>query len=173
MNPTATIKADLEREIINSIKSMPQTLERGMGGDTEWTALLKSEMTKIAHRHEYLVCPKLDESNTEWLYDLVWFRNDSNRFLREVALVLESEWARDADEIHYDFEKLLLAKAPIKVMVFQNCRDNLPELWRQLKDGIRIFEQKSNDETYILAAFKEKEHEFEIQVVTNSSHEHH
>jgi hypothetical protein len=81
-----------------------------------------------------------------------------------VALVLESEWSRDPWHIQEDFEKLLVAKAPIKVMVFQNYGNNLPDLWRLLKDGIRIFEKQASDETYILAAYKREEHEFEIQV---------
>ena len=165
MNPTAALKPDLVRDIIATIERIPKDLPRGAGGDTKWTSFLKSELRKVGKKHQYLVSPCPDDDNKEWLYDLIWFRNDSNNQLREVALVLESEWSRDPWHIQEDFEKLLVAKAPIKVMVFQNYGNNLPDLWRLLKDGIRIFEKQASDETYILAAYKREEHEFEIQVV--------
>jgi len=125
--------------------------------------MVKSEIGRIGQEHEYSVVP--NETERQWLYDLIWFRNDPNGQIREVALVLESEWSRDACHIHEDFQKLLIAKAPIKVMVFQDHGSNLPDLWRLLKDGIRVFEPQYSDETYILAAFKNEEYKFEIQIV--------
>ena len=172
MNPTATIKPDLIKDIIATIKSIPEHHSRGAAGDTKWTSFLKSELRKVGKKHGYLVSPCPDDDNKEWLYDLIWFRNDPiNHQLCEVALVLESEWSRDAWHIQEDFEKLLVAKAPIKVMVFQNYGNNLPVLWRLLEDGIRIFEQHTSEETYILAAFKEEEHEFEIRIVQGVNQE--
>lgn len=165
MNPTATIKLDLVRDIIATIKSLPDRLPFGAGGGTEWTALLKSELRRLGHEHKYLVSPCPNDGNKEWLYDLVWFRNDSNNQLREVALVLESEWSKDEWHIQEDFEKLLVAKAQIKVMVFESDLSKLSERWCLLKSGIRVFEKQSPDETYILAGFKTEGHEFEIQIV--------
>ncbi|MCX6979508.1 MAG: hypothetical protein NTV08_01975 [Verrucomicrobia bacterium] len=165
MKPTATVKPELVRDIIATLKSLPDRLPRGAGGGTEWTALLKTELRRVGHEHEYLVSPCPDDGNKEWLYDLIWFRNDSNNQLREVAMVLESEWSNNEWHIQEDFEKLLVAKAPIKVMAFESNLSELPKRWCLLKDGIRVFEKQSTDETYILAGFKTEDHEFEIQVV--------
>ena len=81
-------------------------------------------------------------------------------------MILESEWNRDPYEIRYDFEKLLIAKSPIKVMVFQDSKDNLPLLWSLLETGIRTFKTEPTSEKYILAGFKNAEYEFEIRTTT-------
>jgi len=88
-----------------------------------------------------------------WLYDLVWYRNDDGH-LAEVYLVLESEWSYDAYDIRYDFEKLLLAKATLKVMVFQAAESQLADRFALLERGIDAFRKRSADETYILAGLK-------------------
>ena len=168
MKPTATIKPELITDIIATIKKVPDDLVPGAGGDREWTSFLKRKLREVGKKHEYLVSPCPDDDNKEWLYDLIWFRNDSNFQLREVALVLESEWSKDPWHIQEDFEKLLVAKAPIKVMVFQKHGNNIDVLWKLLEDGIRIFEKQPMDETYILAAFKEEDHEFEIRIVQDA-----
>jgi len=121
-------------------------------------------MRRIGESHRYLVLP--DDSEPQWLYDLVWYRDDEQGHLCELALVFESEWSRNRAHIKFDFEKLLAAKAALKVMVFQNKGDNLESLWSLLKDGIRRFEKHSPDECYILCAFKEEQFEFEVQIVS-------
>ena len=78
-------------------------------------------------------------------------------------MVLESEWCRDADGIHYDFEKLLVAKAPIKVMIFQNHKDNLDALWAMLAEGILRYRNHDLGETFVLAAFQNETQKFVIK----------
>ena len=165
MKPTDITKLDLIEEIKATIGSIPNDLPPGAGSDTAWTAFLKSKIREIGKKHGYLVSPCPDDGNKEWLYDLIWFRNDSANQLSEVALVLESEWSSDSWHIQEDFEKLLVAKAPIKVMVFQSNGNNLQGLWDQLTKSIDAFKQRSQDETYILAAFNGGEHKFEFKDV--------
>lgn len=166
MNPLSTtaMRPKLVEEITHCLEAMPISLVRGRS-DPEWTAEIKKGIGTIGLKHEYLVCASgFPEANTqEWLCDLVWFRNTPEGHLQEVALVLESEWNWLPDAIRYDFEKLLVAKAPIKVMVFQDYNGNLDELWSLLETSIRCYVSKDLDETYILAAFRETEHAFTIK----------
>lgn len=54
----------------------------------------------------------------EWLYDLVWYRNNEAGHLRDVPLVLESEMStRSLDGLKWDFEKLLVANADHRVFI--------------------------------------------------------
>lgn len=168
MKPTDITKPDLINEITAAIMSIPEELPHKAGGNRKWTAFLKSKIREVGKKHGYLVSPCPDDGNKEWLYDLIWFRNDSDNQLSEVALVLESEWSSDSWHIQEDFEKLLVAKASIKVMVFQCNANNLQGLWDQLNKGIDAFKQRSPAETYILVAFKEEEHKFEIKEVPNA-----
>jgi hypothetical protein len=96
----------------------------------------------------------------------VWYRNEPPGHLREIGLILESEWCKDEFQIRYDFEKLLIAKSPIKVMVFQDFEDNLPKLWSLLETGIRTFRTEPANEKYILAAFRNQDYSFEVKTIT-------
>jgi hypothetical protein len=56
---------------------------------------------------------ELAQAGTEKLYDVVWLSG------RALLLAAEIEWRQDPKEIEYDFEKLLYAKSPLKLMVHQ------------------------------------------------------
>jgi len=60
---------------------------------------------------------------------MVWYRNEEPGHLREIGMVLESEWNQDLYEIRYDFEKLLVAKSPIKVMIFRTTAATWNNSW--------------------------------------------
>ena len=53
----------------------------------------------------------------EWLYDVTCLDYDAEYFLRQTVLVAECEWGPE-EEIYGDFEKLLVAQAAVRVMVF-------------------------------------------------------
>ena len=170
-NPT-TVPQSIQDQVIERIKTLPQQLERGRR-DGEWTIALKRRLGDLGKENGWQVSTAgfQGEFDGEWLFDLAWFRNTQvyPHHILELGLVLESEWLRDHYEIKYDFEKLLVAKAPLKVMIFQDNGNEddktLPELWAMLEAGIRSFQTGSEGEKYILAAFREFPHEFEIRVL--------
>ena len=53
----------------------------------------------------------------EWLYDVTCLDYDAEYFLRQTVLVAECQWGPE-EEIYGDFEKLLVAQAAVRVMVF-------------------------------------------------------
>lgn len=74
-------------------------------------------------------------SGHEWLYDLVCYRYGNEHYaLNDTILVMESEWKgkryapnnNDKEdpygEVKFDFQKLLLANADIKLMVYKEHR---------------------------------------------------
>jgi hypothetical protein len=157
--------ANLEEEIISAIKSLPNSIPRGTG-DKKWTAAIKRALMEIGKRNKYEVCGFPPECEKEWLYDMLWYRNEPPGHLREIGLVLESEWEKNLYAIRTDFEKLLIAKSPIKVFVFQDFKKNLAQLWSLLETGIGTFKTEPANETYILACFQNGEYEFAVRTIT-------
>ena len=160
--------ASLANEVVASIKGINIQNLRDKG-DGAWTVAIKGALIDLGQKHDYQICTSSfpDECESEWLYDLVWYRKAPSGHLREIGLILESEWAKKVKGIQDDFEKLLVAKCPIKVMVFQDFKDTTVEqIWSLLETGIRTFESEPTKDRYILVGFNNGKHEFEIKTVT-------
>ncbi|MGC9260841.1 MAG: hypothetical protein ACP5I8_12325 [Phycisphaerae bacterium] len=156
----------LTKQIINGLKQLTDP-SKGIRSDPVWTDEVKKCIATIGEKNKWTVAGVLGSAlqDPEWLYDLVWFKNDKKGFLRDVGLALESEWGTSAD-VKYDFEKLLQAKSRLKVMVCQ-AKDNqkVKELFASLKEGIQRFDNRGIDETYILAIYDNEKGEFVFEQV--------
>ena len=130
-----------------------------------WTKRIKDALAAIGTRSRLHVCPgNAPGDEHEWLYDLVWYRNNENSRLEQVPLVLESEWNMDPYDIRVDFEKLLVATSPLKVMVCQNHADKVKETLTSLECGINeyLFGVRS---IYILACYSPDGSRVEIRTL--------
>lgn len=123
-------------------------------GDRHWTLRIKSRLAQLGAEYQFETCASglRDECEGEWLYDLVWFRNADGR-LHEIGLVAESEWSTHFDYLRYDFEKLLVAISPLKLMIFQCHEGQLVDYFTRFEQGVRSFSQQLPGQTYVLAAF--------------------
>ena len=97
----------------------------------------------------------------DWLFDMTWYHADEQGQLLSLGLVLESEWGRYWADIRFDFEKLLIADAPMKVMVFEEVEDSFV-LFERLKERITAYEGIKSGQTYLFACFKGKTRDFEF-----------
>ena len=52
----------------------------------------------------------------EWLYDVTWLEYEGE-LLTDAPLVAECEWS-GGEEIDHDFQKLLLARAGVRLTIF-------------------------------------------------------
>jgi hypothetical protein len=94
-------------------------------GDANWTEQLKKALGRVGRQNGFKVCgsTKEQEFEREWLYDLVWYKEDEQGFLIEAPLTVESEWKKDLiKDIKFDFEKLLLSRSNLKLMIC-NCQN--------------------------------------------------
>ena len=89
----------------------------------------------------------------EWLYDVTCLMYDGDDYLKKIPLVAECEWG-DQDKIYYDFEKLLLARADVRVMVFDS------KYWAPDDDKFEEFakytckyDHTQTGDTYLFAAW--------------------
>lgn len=89
----------------------------------------------------------------EWMYDLTCLRYDRDGHLVRIPLVAECEWGNRGD-ICDDFEKLLLARADVCVMVFEGGRfaegENKFEMFARYIGRCEVTEP---GDTYLLAAW--------------------
>lgn len=115
--------------------------------------------------------------NREWLYDLVWYEDDQDKFytIKKTLLTAESEWTyrRPKDNvddnygaIKYDFQKLLLSNAELKLMIFrvsgktkQDIKQKLIDLYNYFNNAIDKYEQMESGE-FLFIAFCDKEKSF-------------
>ena len=111
MNETELVKTTLKKAE-PAIKNLP---------DCKWTREIMirlCEAGKNSYRVRASEAPKADPG---WLYDMTWLQynemNNEMTYLADVSLVLECEWG-GFPEILFDFEKLLLAKAYLRCMIF-------------------------------------------------------
>jgi hypothetical protein len=98
--------------------------------DKVWTKKVKTELCKIG-RDTFGCCVYArDVANShggEWLYDVTWLKykytgaHQCRQVLAGAPLVAECEWG-DIKKIRDDFEKLLLARASTRVMIFDSVR---------------------------------------------------
>ena len=99
--------------------------ENNIFGDYQWTQTIKAFLGRLGSTKGYRICASGAEESfeSEWLYDLVWFKENEKGYLIEVPLVVESEWKQNLKDIKFDFEKLLVSKSPLKLMIC-NCKES-------------------------------------------------
>jgi hypothetical protein len=152
--------------VISAIKALPEILPLG-SSNHKWTITLKESLIHLAERNAYKVCAAglPNRCEREWLFDLVWYRKHPGGHLADLKLILECEWHRGTHKILYDFQKLLVGKVPIKVMVFQDYGDNLEEIFSLLMEAISAFSPEMPGERYILAGYRNGMNDFAIRTV--------
>ena len=135
-----------------------------------WTTRLFSELDRLA------VCLGVDirrgpkrkeEKNLKWefLYDVCFFvprrdrDSDDGYFtpetpLKQALIVLECEWSRreQKKDILYDFSKLLIARAELRVLVFWTIsrKEDFDSTMKDVKELIDAFEQGDEEDRYLI-----------------------
>jgi hypothetical protein len=124
-------------DIAESIEKLNQR-KNTINGLKEWTIAVKKTLIDIAEKYNLQVSCKIPDEkyknneNLEWLYDLLIYTRQDNGIFDEVFLVCESEWDKNIKAILWDFEKLLFARAKVRLMVFQVNDQNYNEYKREL-----------------------------------------
>ena len=113
----------VEHQIKSVLSQVVADYDNGyISGDTQWTRRIKELLGNLGASLDYDICcggfPKF--FNPEWLFDLVWFKNNTENLLSTLPLVVESEWNTSLKYIRYDFEKLLASNAEHRLMVCQS-----------------------------------------------------
>lgn len=153
--------ADQVKEALTSLCEEHGEADWGAKG---WTRRIKSAVAQLAKEGQKAYASNADNvSGGEWLYDLTLLDySPETRILKRTILVLESEWSWDQREIEYDFHKLLLAKADLRVMVFQ-IKDEpaCGKMFERLKILVAACEQAETEDRYLFSGWRADIRRFE------------
>lgn len=135
-------------------------------GDYNWTLKFKELLAILGERKGFKVCTSgfQNQFNNEWLYDMVWYQEDEYQRLIDVPLVVESEWGSKLEQIKFDFEKLLLANSPNKLMICQSYSSKVETLLNYFEKAIQSYKLNKPGDKYMVAILDIKEEEFKFEV---------
>ncbi len=95
--------------------------------DGEWAPYIKAALGAAGTEKGYTPYYTIPDIQSEFLYDLIWVRENEGERIVSVPLVAEIEWGNQGD-VWDDFQKLLVARAGVRVMVFNGWPGLLEEL---------------------------------------------
>ena len=161
-------KLEIMREVQEGLDSL-DVLRRA--NDTEWTKAIKTKLCQIGQEFGCKVGALKSEVDKdhrnygEFLYDVTWLEYGGHGQLVDAHLVAECEWCNliKSDEIDDDFQKLLLARAGVRLMIFNGdfecdgCKPGSRRIAERLAEGIRDFNGSRAEDTWLLAAWEKTE----------------
>ena len=129
-----------------------------------WTHIVKSRLCQAGQALGYYVCTSgiAQANHGEWLFDQVWMTwADAPRRLTRIGLAVECEWCLKQDDILDDFEKLFVARADVRLMIFQATdAPRVHALFDLLREKTQGFTQHQPGDYYMLAGYDMAEGRF-------------
>ena len=158
------MKDELVKEVRERLDDLYRELNpNDIGTEAVKTALLKA--CKAIDKKFYVYASALavpPAAGGEWLFDVTCLNYDDEDFLRRMPLVAESEWGNEND-IYDDFQKLLLARADVRVMIFDGTRSpGYSAIFTSLAKYIARCERSEEGDTYLFAAWTPKKFTFHL-----------
>ena len=125
--------------------------------DSTWTNCIKTRLCDIGRGFGYQVgasgVAEASRDFGEWLYDVTWLEY-SDGLLAGAPLVAECEWG-NWDAVVDDFDKLLLARASVRLMIFDgNYKPGSKGIAERLAARIRKFYGPCAEEGWLLAGWE-------------------
>lgn len=145
-------------EIRNVLELKFAFLQRAARGNGDWTHgildvfnQLPSQLSLKDLGKSIYVYPNTTSRDGagEWLLGLIWWRMNGTN-LKDIVLAVESEWSHYTWDVKYDFEKLLVVKSPIKILI---AEDYHKDVMQMVEKELRAYEDGSDGETYMIALY--------------------
>ena len=138
-------------------------------GRESWTTAVKTAICELGSKDFYVTASGCNEKSDygEWLYDICWLECESNKdgwWLKNASVVFECEWGKPF-EVDNDFDKLLLARAELRVMIFGEEGDDYNAITQtadRLCERIKKFTAGSDEDQYLLVGYDDKGYDDKI-----------
>ena len=107
----------LTSEIENCLCDVAKELtDEGRMSNKDWTQECLGKLAELGEKNGYHAATCSRCGDHEWLYDLIWWKGEDGG-MTDLILALESEWSPSFRDVRYDFQKLVQARARIKVLI--------------------------------------------------------
>ena len=142
-------------EIMRTIQEALKRLEVDRAASNAvWTKAIKTKLCEIGRGFNYRVGASNVGDYGEWLYDVTWLEGEPEGLMIDAHLVAECEWGSFEDIVE-DFDKLLLARASVRLMIFDGGhKPGSEKIAAQLAERIRAFKGTCDEDAWLLAAFE-------------------
>ena len=170
----------------NEFKNLSSWTQRGKDSSAFWTQKIKTAMALIANNNKIeLRCSERyngQASNWEFLFDCVLLDTGKvsvgngyfvgNNIIKKSIVIVESEISNpnNVDEILYDFCKLLLGKAELKVMIYyhkNNRTGNNTTINFEIQRILKEFSQRTDSEKYLICWFNHAIQNFSYELLNS------
>ena len=140
----------------------------------EWTRRVKTALCEACRAwnedcrvYASRVAEDSPVSGSEWVFDVTCLLYDSEGYQRRLVLAAECEWSRIEYELWRDFEKLLVSRADVRVMVFDGAYwgTNDPVFATYITRS----EQTQPGDTYLLAGYTNEGFKY-VRIDAHQSH---
>ena len=151
------------RALLKEFKNLEDTDTSSWEND-QWTKAVLTVLCYVGRRFDFTTwASKVDgqfKNGGEWLYDVTWLEYEGD-FLKSVPLAAECEWGNLGD-IKDDFEKLMQARAAVRVFVFDGryCENGAEALANKFCDWVGAFEGRQKGDNYLLVGYEEDEEDW-------------
>jgi hypothetical protein len=142
----------LAQTLLERVRPIAKAVEERnpQSSPTPWTRAVYQVLRELGCGLGFDVYSCLPDCHGEWLFDTVWKRKTG-----DLALVAESEWAQATKEILYDFRKVLIAKAPIKLLVYDGGDEECcsQSIRNAIEECMEAYSAHVPGESYLLVSF--------------------
>jgi hypothetical protein len=116
---------------------------------TEWTLAVKEVLARLgSERHLEVRCNFGGKaSSSEFMLDVLWCTGDSPS--EGVSLACESEWEETVEQVSRDFQKLLITKAPQKLLIYTDREPTGGRVRDRIKKDMEQYPYHVEEEEYI------------------------
>lgn len=159
-----------EQEVMKALEAVAEEC-RGKGlGDKEWTRRVKDALVPLGRaRGCKCYASECSADGGEWLYDLTWLKmgGENDKHVRDVDLILESEWNMKDQSVMDDFPKLVLGRAKLRVFIFtRKTTAQFEEVMRWVLDEINGSAVAQEGDRYLFACWIIGEQKFRFEPYT-------
>ena len=165
-------KFEIMRAVCKSLNSL-EILPSAPDGD--WFPAIATKLCEIGRGFRFQVgaarVAKENRDWPEWLYDVTWlkYEHEGEGLLIEAPLVAECEWGNEG-AIDDDFEKLLLARAGIRLMIFNGFDQAESErIAERLAKKVGEFKDSRAEDGWLLAAWEGPREDWSFRCFTITS----
>lgn len=166
MSLTLVDPDEVEKSIILRIDDLCERPETRRWNGGKWTRETKNVLVALGHERRLTVrartCDGADGG--EWLFDLCW-RDQDRPILRSVPLAAEIEWKPVLTSTLKDFQKLIVARAEHRLMLFvpEGRGANPGNSIRKLIHEVQDFRLGTPGDRYLIGCWNEGKSQFRWQ----------